>query len=62
MTNEQIIADKAAKMEDALRVEFNTLSADPGNFGHAANAINIYLQDASDESKARLYDFVMGAK
>lgn len=56
------VFDKAARMEDALRAEYNTLKADPRDFGHATGAIDIYLQDATDESKARLFDLIMGAK
>lgn len=52
-----VIADKAARMEDALRIEYSLLRR-AGN--RNAEWIDRYLQDAPDESKARLYDIIMG--
>lgn len=50
--------DKADKVDHALRVERDTLRFVPQS-NAIANALNHYIQNADEDSKARFYDLVM---
>lgn len=65
------LGEKARRITEALRVEQKTLrtsqvaetrTGHPRDNSEAAAAIGEFLEIASDESKARLFDIVMGTK
>lgn len=62
MANELTTHEKASKMDGALRIERDMLRANGGSDDlKASNAINTYLNEADENSKARFFDILTAA-